>query len=126
MAKCGFCGVAGIGHHACRGKKLPQNPADFAVSEAKSEIRVAKSAKVRRPESPLKSAEKAWSLAITQTDRHSGKCKRGCHRREPLATVAWNIYDPFTPCRVALDLAREEDAARSAYQALGGLLPVGA
>jgi hypothetical protein len=66
---------------------------------------------------------RAWDKAISATDRHAVKC-RACNRRNPLFDVAPLIYDPYTPCSKANALHDEEVAARKAYQAAGGKLPV--
>ena len=84
--------------------------------------------RTEKPQNPLVFAVSEWTRAIQETDRHSLKC-RACNRRrhpEVLAKATGTLaaIDPFKPCREALRLHEAEVAARRAYIAAGGTLPV--
>lgn len=81
-----------------------------------------------KPQNPLGLRVEDWNQAIRETDRHSLKC-RACNRRrhpEALAKATGTLtsIDPFKPCREAVALHDAEVAARKAYIAAGGTLPV--
>lgn len=83
---------------------------------------------VEKPQNPLVFRVDEWTRAIQETDRHSRAC-RPCNRRrhpEALAKATGTLVsiDPFKPCREALKLHEDEVAARRAYLAAGGTLPV--